>query len=308
MHEHIYEDWSNALGREPYRIETRAVLEQILGRMKKAEDVGVGTIVDCGFELSGPSPMLLLALAASSPLNIVCSTGCFTADMMPPPEWVYPPASPQSVAERFIAAARHGTDGSGVRAGIIKVATGGSGISEIEDLVLRAAVIAQRETGLAITTHTHFTRLPDRQVDIFEDAGADLDRVVIGHMGWGSTVDDFPMYEGLLKRGVNLGLDVIGTPACSDDDYVRIILDLLEAGYASNIVLSQDTPGYERGIGDLFEPAYLTGNWTVISLSIVPKLLAKGVDEDVIDGILRRNPQRILAIDPARYPNADASE
>ena len=86
------------------------------------------------------------------------------------------------------------------------MATGGRAVSETEEMVLRAAATAQRETGLAITTHTHFTRFAEQQVDIFEAAGADLDRIVIGHIGWGSTPADFALHERLAKRGVNLGL------------------------------------------------------------------------------------------------------
>jgi phosphotriesterase-related protein len=64
--------------------------------------------------------------------------------------------------------------------------SGGRVISETEERILRAAAIVQRATGLAITTHTHYTRFVDEQIDIFQDAGADLDRVVVGQVGGGA--------------------------------------------------------------------------------------------------------------------------
>lgn len=307
MHEHLYTDWLFGVGREQGRFEDASVRRRIGCALEGAAEAGVSAIVDVGTELFGPSPLLLLAIATDAPVHIVCSTGCFTADMLPPPEWLYAPVSTEAIAQRFIAAARDGVDGSGVKPGIIKVATGGRAISEIEEMACRAAAAAQRETGLAITTHTHLTTFADQQVDIFEDAGADLDRVVIGHMGWGSTAGDFDLHQRLAARGVTIGLDMVGSPARSDEEYADIAFDLIEAGHAGQIVLSHDTAAYGRGLDGVFEAGYMHGDFGTLFRGLLPLLRERGVDDATLTSILVDNPARILGIDPDRYPAAAAT-
>jgi phosphotriesterase-related protein len=304
MHEHLCSDWPFGLGLVDQPAESTAIIERILTCLERASEAGVRGFVDVGTELYGPRPLLLLAVALQTPVHLVKSTGCFTADMLPPPAWVYPPAGPQEIAERFIKAAIEGSEESGVKPGIIKVGTSGRAISEIEENVLRGAAIAQRATGLAITTHTQFTRFAAEQIDILEDAGADLDRVVIGHIGWGSTADDFDLHERLVRRGVTLGLDCVGTPARTVEEYVRIATDLIDAGYSSQIVLSHDGVAFSRGLAELFGPEWLSGKFDVVHTQLLPLLAEAGVDDATLSQITSGNPAKILTIDPRRYPGA----
>jgi phosphotriesterase-related protein len=280
------------------------VVDRIAECLEGASAAGVGGLVDVGTELFGPSPLLLLCAATRSAVNIISSTGCFTADMLPPPGWAYPPAGPEAIAEHFIKVVTEGPAKSGVKPGIIKIGTGGRAISAVEENVFRGAALAQQATGLAITTHTQFTRFALEQVDLLEDAGADLDRVVIGHIGWGSGVDDFDLHERLVSRGVSIGLDCVGSPARSDEDYARITLDLVEAGYASQLVFSHDGVALSRGLLELFGPEWLTGDFSIVTTRLVPILREKGIGEDHVNQMMVRNPARILTIDPVRYPGS----
>src|SRR5947207_7988113 len=65
------------------------------------------------------------------------------------------------------------------RAGVIKVATSGKQPTEREQKVIEAAVIAHRETGAPILTHTEQGEGALEQVRLFEEFGASLDHVVI---------------------------------------------------------------------------------------------------------------------------------
>jgi phosphotriesterase-related protein len=208
------------------------------------------------------------------------------------------------VAERFVETATNGIEGSGVKPGVIKVGTGARPISEVEERLFRGAALAQRATGLAITTHTQSTALAEEQVELFADAGADLDRVIIGHIGWGSGPGDFALHERLVARGVSIGLDLIGSPARSIEDYVRIAVDLIEAGYASQITLSHDGVAHSRGLVDVFGEGYLSGDFGIVHRSFLPLLRDAGVDEATIELIMVGNPRRLLGVDPERYPGA----
>ncbi len=306
-HEHIVADWRAPLGEVP-QVQSLWPLGRILACLRAAEDIGVTGFVDVSPDHMAPHPLLYALVAERSTLHLICATGFYALDVFPLPGRVYVPSDAVAISDQLIAAATMGVKESGVKPGIIKVSTSGRSIFETEEKILRGAAIAQQATGLAITTHTQLTRFAEEQVDILEDAGADLDRVVIGHIGWGSGVDDFPLHERLAKRGVTLGLDLVGQPCRSDDEYARMSLDLINAGYASQILFSHDQLAYARGHTELerfgYGPGWYTGDYTVVHRRLLPLLRQANVDEAVLDQILIENPRRILTVDPERYPGA----
>ncbi len=304
MHEHLAIDWPWAIGDTKTRMDSLPIVNRVLHCLEHAHKAGITGFVDVGTELFGPSPMLLLAIAVQSPVHVVCSTGVFAQDMLPTPSWVYPPAGPEDIAQRFIAAATHGQSGSGIKPGVIKIAASGEGITELERNVFKAAAIAQKATGLAITTHAFMTRGAEEQVDILEEAGADLDRVVIGHFGWGSTIKDRDMHRRVARRGVRMGIDCVGAPCLSIEGNAEIAYDLIEGGHSSQIIFSHDGAGYSRGLLETFGPEWLTGDFTIVNRQLLPALRSKGVDQKTLDKVMVENPAQILAIDPKRYPGA----
>jgi predicted metal-dependent phosphotriesterase family hydrolase len=109
-----------------------------------------------------------------------------------------------------------GIEGTGVRAGVIKVATGENAVTAHEARVLRAAARVQRDLGPAIITHTGLGTMGWEQVSIFEQEGADLSRIVIGHL---DSQTDAAVFEYCLERGCNVSFDRLGRsrPAQPDD-------------------------------------------------------------------------------------------
>jgi len=294
-HEHLSVDWPSAVGAEPVPAPEEPIVAKICERLDRAAAGGVGTFVDVG-GCFGPSPELLRAVAARTEVRIVASTGYLALDMGPLPHWVYPPASPETIAARMIDDARLGIDGSGIRPGIIKVGSSANAISAVEERIFRAAVLAQQETGLPITTHTTETRQAIEQVDLFEDAGADLGRVVIGHLGWGTGPSDRELHRRIADRGVFVGLDMVGLPACSVADYAQMAADLNDDGHAERILLSHDNCAHSRGLIEVYGEAWLTGDFTVVTGQLVPMLAEHGIPETTVDRILRDNPRRLLAL------------
>src|SRR3546814_17173324 len=72
---------------------------------------------------------------------------------------------------------------------------------------LRAVARAHRRTGLAISTHTTHGTMGLEQLDILAEEGADLDRVVIGHMD----IQPDPDYvRQVLASGASVAFDPIG--------------------------------------------------------------------------------------------------
>lgn len=304
-HEHLIIDWSLALGIQERPVESKSAIERALAWVRKASDSGVGGIVDAGMDVYGPSPALLLLLAMQSPVHIVASTGLFETDQLPPPVWALPPASQETIAQHFVRVASVGLQDSGVRPGIFKVATSPRAITEIEEACLRGAASAQLVTGLPIMTHSRNPSLMEAQVDILEDAGADLARVSIGHVGWMSGIDDIQRYRRLGKRGVMLGLDCIGSPARSLREYGRMVAELVQAGFASQILLSHDAVAYVRGIEGVYEREWFISDFAVIPDRFLPLLRTDfSLDEGGIRLMTVENPRRLLTVDPTAFPRS----
>ena len=78
-----------------------------------------------------------------------------------------------------------------------------------------------------------------RQVEIFEEEGVDLNKVQIAHCG---DTDDLDYIEGLIEKGVWIGLDRYGLELFLPYDRRQATAkELLERGYADRIFLSADS-------------------------------------------------------------------
>lgn len=307
MHEHFMIDWTHGLHVPCRPLESSSALQRALDWAGRARQAGIRTIVDAGMDVYGPSPTALLYVSRQSGLNVVATTGIFETAQLPPPHWALPPATDESVCEHFTDVAVSGLFGSGVRPGVLKVATSPRAITEIEETCLRGAALAQARLGLPIMTHTRAPETMETQADILLEAGADPAKVSIGHVGWMSGREDMPRFKRLASRGVFLGLDCIGSPARSLREYAAILTDLLEAGYGSQLLLSHDSVAYVRGIEGVYEREWFTTTFTVIAEQFLPLLRDEfDVDEGTITRMTVDNPRRLLTIDPG--PNPEVRE
>ena len=133
-------------------------------------------------------------------MNVIPCTGNHLA--VPRAFWGAPP---DMVAQLFIREIEEGIDGTSVKAGIIKVASDVGGVTEREEVVLRAAAITQNRTGVRLSTHTWSPdRVGEQQIRILKEESVDLNRVYIGHS---NDDTDIGYLLGLLEQGVWLGLD-----------------------------------------------------------------------------------------------------
>jgi phosphotriesterase-related protein len=319
MHEHLVADWAYGTGRKP-QLTSVDVVPKVVDCLDEAQKVGVGTIVDVSTEGFALSPLLVKLAAENTSVNIVAATGCYKPLAMPLPRWAYPPAEPEDIAEHIIAVARDGLQGTGIKPGIIKVATdAGKPMHPVVATIFRGAAIAQRATGLAITTHTSSPACAEAHVDVLGEAGADMERVVIGHAGLRSGAGGFPLFERLAKLGVGVGFDNFGILR-PDEEWAEMTVRMIEAGYTKNVILSHDMTVFSRGMEGIYEkktlkdPNYVDlpspdkipkslveGDFTLIHSRLLPLLKKAGVSDETISEILVENPRRILTIDPGRY-------
>ena len=190
-----------------------------------------------------------------------------------------------------------GIETTGIKAGVIKVATGYGCISTYEEGALRAAARASKETGVPIITHTEGGTMGPEQADLLISEGADPKRIVIGH-ACGSA--DLNYHAVILKKGVYLGFDRLGIelPPVSMPDCIKkaCILGLIGLGYANRIVLSHDFPIWVLGRPVEEFKAQVLPNWHPrhVFTRFIPALKEAGQTDTQLNAIMIENPKRLF--------------
>ena len=252
---------------------------------------GGSTLVDLTLPGVGRDPERLRRLASRTGVQIVMGCGWYRETYYPV-EALIDRRSVDDLAEELIAEFRDGVAGSGVRPGIIgEIGVDRPWVRALEERVHRAAARAARATGLAITTHAVLSPVGLAQLRIFEEEGVDPARVVIGH------ADSYPVldhYLAILERGANLEFDFIGhrfgTEEAAEPRLVELIVELLERGYGSQLLLSQD----------VCHNSQLKANggfgYTYLQQHFLPTLRTAAVGEGEIALMTIDNPRRVLTI------------
>jgi phosphotriesterase-related protein len=231
-------------------------------------------------------------VASASGVKIICATGLYKEDLGNTA--YFKQRSVDDIAAVYVSEINKGIDDTGIKAGIIKCATGKGQVTKYEEMCLRAASRAQKATGVPITTHTEDGTMGREQLDIFASEGVDMKSVIIGH-SCGSS--DLSYHVAMLDRGCTLGFDRFGLDFIHPDKLrLAALIGLLGVGYESQLVLSHDTVAcwLGRGLDLTPETAKLVANWTPTHVfkNIVPALKRAGVGDAKIRAMLVENPRR----------------
>lgn len=266
------------------------------------KEAGGSTIVDLTCISNGRNPTRLVNVAKATGLNVIMGT-CYYVARSYTPEIRIDSRTEEDIAEEFIRDITVGVGDTGIKAGII----GEIGISrpmrEGERKVLRAAGVAQQETGAAINIHPGGCEdSPFECVKILGEVGADLSRVAFSHMGRTFPISARGARAKLAGKGCYLEYDAFGfdivfptqtaemCPYDRPNDAIRItiIKELIEDGFLDRVLVSQDVAW------KVVLRAYGGGGYSHILKNIVPQMRAKGMTEEKINTILAENPRRIL--------------
>ncbi len=301
MHEHMligYPGWeSDTVRPGPKKSEMVAMCSDRIAEMKAH---GVTTMLDpCPNDL-GRDVEFAAEMAARTGFNVICATGLYKEDEGGVAYWRFRGNfgdSSDSMAELFIKELTDGIGESGIRAGIIKVATGAPKISDYERKILEAAAKASVATGAPITTHTDHGSLGDEQQKILTDGGVPAHRIIIGHS---CGTDDNAYHMKLIEGGSYLGFDRFGIEVLQPDaKRIASLLAVLKRGAASRVVISHDSVWCWRGqpIPNTEAFAEMLAVWTPSHFftGIVPKLIEGGATMEQIETMLVENPRRFFA-------------
>ena len=199
----------------------------------------------------------------------------------------------------YVREIEEGIEGTGIKAGIIKVASDRGGVTQPQENVLRAAARTHKQTGIPISTHTWSPdRVGDQQVRILEEEGVDLNRVYIGHS---SDDTDMGYLLGLLAKGVWLGMDrypggrVPGTPDW--EQRTEIVKKLIDEGHCGRIMLSHDYSVPKARYSPEEQEARRAANpdgFNFIGRYVLPRLKELGATDQDIHTMMVDNPRRFL--------------
>ena len=261
---------------------------------------GISTVVDATPNDCGRDAEFLRDLSLRSGLNFVCASGYYYEGEGSPSYFKFRASLGQAEEEIYELMSREVSEGigrSGVRAGVLKLASSRDEITPYERMFFGAGARVQRETGTPIITHTQEGRQGPQQAALLLAGGADPGRIMIGHMD-GNT--DPAYHRETLAHGVFIAFDriglqrVAGTP--TDAERLDVLCTLLGEGYADRILLSHDSiwhwlgrplPGAgSRALRD-WHPGHLHDD-------ILPALRERGVSEAEIHQMTVLNPARLL--------------
>jgi len=309
VHEHVRISYPGDHLDPSYSYDRAECVATAVERMHQLAGHGVRTFVDpCPIDL-GRDPELLAEVSQQSGMQIVCATGFyFEHDGIGIP-YYWRSRSSEEVAELYLHEIEHGIGSTGIRPGVIKIASGDP-FGEHERMVIAGAAIAARESGLPIISHCERSKGAELQQAILAGHDVDLSRCLIGHQ------DEEPDVENLrtiVDRGSFVGIDRIGLELLAPDSRRADHLALLVTeGYADWVCLSQDhmccltSPKFPYPVPAEFAEVFdqvlpvaleqMVGRpHTFLFTDFLPRLRDRGVGDDVIDAMLVDNPRRLLA-------------
>lgn len=282
----------------PGRYDDEAELEAALAATRAAADRGVQTIVDPTAMFGGRDVRFMRRVAEETGMRVVACTGIYSYDFLP---HYFENRDADVIAEHFVSDIQGGIQGTDAKAAFLKCAADLAGVTERVEKLHRAAARASVQTGAPIMAHSKpAAQTGPRQIEIFEEEGVDLSRVVIAHCG---DTDDVAYIEGLIDKGVYVGLDRYGLEMYLPMERRNATaIELLRRGHAGRLHVSQDfCATIDWFPPEAAEALYAQGairgwSFTLVFDEVLPALREAGVfDDDVFRTIFVENPRRWLA-------------
>jgi phosphotriesterase-related protein len=254
---------------------------------------GGQTVVDPTPETLGRDPRALARIAQATGLNIVMGAGYYVAASHPAD---MDRRTGDELAREMIADVTSGVGDTGVRAGLIGEIGTTFPWTANEQKVLRAAVIAQRETGAPLMIHPgRHPAMPMELAEFVQKEGGDLRRTIMCHLC--RTIADVRAVIDLAKTGIWLEYDLFGmensyypyNPSFdmpNDGGRMAHVLALVAAGHGDQILLSHDI-AYKTSL-----VKYGGYGYHHLLVNVAPRLRAKGVDDAGLRRLLVENPAR----------------
>jgi phosphotriesterase-related protein len=289
-HEHVLGFIGEDNRHYPWMFDWERTRAKAIRDVSEAKAGGVDTLIDLTTPDLGRDVEFVRDVAAASGMNVVVATGIWLA--VPISFWE---RDLDAIADIFVREIEVGIDGTGIKAGVIKVASDSQagGVTPHAELILRGAARALKRTGCPISTHQSARdRLGARQVEIFREEGAPMDRICIGHS---ADTTDVEYLESLLNAGVFLSMDRYPDPRPDWREKNATVKALVDRGWAHRLMLGHDESPVPVLVGEDLPPREDPAPYLFVSGVALPALRADGVSDAAIDTMLRDVPRRFLS-------------
>ena len=270
--------------------------EQAIAELLPFKHAGGGTIVDVTNVDIGRDPLALQRISIATGLHIIMGSGYYVKAGQCLPEMEK--RTEEDIAEELIRDITVGVGDTGIRSGLIGEIGCSWPLEDCEKKVLRAAAMAQKETGAPLDVHPgRHEDSPAQIVSILREMGADLGHTVISHID--RTVFEPENRYALAEAGCYLAYDEWGTEgyypeslSCTNilNDTQRIaqIKDLFARGYGGQVLISHDLAYKCRYM------AYGGHGYNHILHNAVPAMRRRDMSEEQINDLLVDNPKRFF--------------
>lgn len=264
--------------------------EKSVAELKEFEKAGGRSVVEMTPSGYGRNIKALEEISNQVNANIIVTTGCHKSLFYEPEVYT---SSEKELADIFIKEIIDGIEGTGIKAGVIKVGTSYNVIKPEEKKVIRAAAKAHLATGAPISTHTEIGTKGLEQLEILLSEKVEPSSIIIAHV---DRNPDLYYHKAILQEGAFVIFDGLGKIKYFPESVrIELLIKLVKMGFQDKIMLSVD---YGRK-SDL--KAYGGGpGLSYILRKFVPRLKeelkAEKLDADsIIDDFLVENPARALA-------------
>ena len=294
IHEHVligFPGWFMDARQPAFKREE--AMERVVDAFQELHGHGVKTVIDpCPMDL-GRDVEFCAEVSRKSGINLICATGAYVESMGIP--WTFNALPVEAITEAFVRELERGVGDTGIRCGVIKIATDDGKVSPYERKVLTAAARAAKLTGAPLISHTENCSCGHDQIDIATGEGLRSSSLIVGH----SDGRDDPAYQkSLADRGSYVGFDRFGLEQIVPDAVrTRNLKALVDAGHRDRVMVSHDTVNCWQGALGATDPAELSKalpNWRMTHLfeHIFPELKRMGMSQEDLDHIVIENPRR----------------
>ena len=243
-----------------------------------------------------PDPEGLAHIARCTGIPIVMGCGHYVEDYQDPANHG---RSLEDLAAEMTGQVRHGAWGTAVRAGIIGEIGCQVPWTTLERRVMHAAVLAQSDTGAALTIHPGADAdQPDEIMAEIIAWGGDPTRTVMGHID--RTIFNADGVLRLAQTGCVLEFDLFGYESAfwplapinmpNDGTRLDLVRTLLDHGHHGQVVISQDICRLTRLL------AYGGHGYGHIFRNVVPLMLERSFSAREVSAILEETPRRLLTM------------
>ena len=296
-HEHVLVDFIGAAQASRSRYDPEAVIRVARPHLQAVVAAGVTTFFECTPAYLARDPALLRRLSEITGLHLVTNTGLYGAadDRFLPP---YAHAeTAEQLAARWIAEAREGIDGTGIKPGFIKTAVDRTPVlSAIDRKLIVAAALTHRATGLTIAVHTGAG--PGGEIlAVLREQGVQPQAMIWAH------AQNAPEHELIAAAAAGAWISLDGLNPVSLARHAAALTALKRAGRLDRVLLSHDA-GW-------FDPAKPDGGvyrgHTLLFTEFMPHLLKHGFTAEELEGVLTANVAQAFGQRPRLLPAGDGA-